>query len=256
MYRWSKKEIELLKENYPKESRREILPLFPERNWRSIRYKAKKLGLNIGHRRNDYWKEEETSFIRNNYINMTDKEIGDKFGRSTASIQTRRKELKLFKHKHSDFLTPSLLILSEVEKAYLSGLLDGDGSISLHKCNKYGKHGINPRISFAVSITSANKEFTEQINKMIGGVVKRRSNVHYETTVQRQVDVLYLLKNLLPYLRLKKKNAYIMIEYCEDRLKLRKLYNRTNVPLSEKCFDLVKKMKNLNKVKMEDRIWM
>lgn len=253
MEKWTQEELEKLKMIYPTGSKSEIMTHFPDRHWRRIRLKAKKLGLKIGHRRDDYWTDEEIKFLENNYRAMTDKEISKYIERDAKAIQYKRVEIGLKKRKNDNF-SSSLPELTEVEKAYLAGLLDADGSISLFKYKINQNEKISSRVSVAVSITSANKEFTEEINKMVGGVAKRRSDVHYETVIAKQIDILTFLQNLLPYLRLKKKQAQIMINYCKDRIETRR-QKGDNAPYSEKSFKLAKQIKKLNEIRMEDRKW-
>ena len=53
-----------------------------------------------------YWEDNEIEFIKNNYKNMTDAEIGQALNRSASSIKTKRQRLKYEKdqaHKKYDF---------------------------------------------------------------------------------------------------------------------------------------------------------
>jgi len=253
MKKWSKEEIEKLKKVYPVSSRAEVEAQFPDRSWDSIRWMAKVLGLKLGHRRDNYWREEELRFLKKNYDKMTDKEIAQKLGRPTSAIQNKRRELGLMK-RIEDVTKPSrLLNLSEIEKAYLAGLIDGDGSIFLSYYQARGKKGIHSRISCAISARSANKEFAEEIMQMMGGEVKEVGKDYYEVLISRYADILQLLELILPYLRLKRKQAEIMIEFCKERLKYLKY--RRNAPYTPRCFKLADMMLALNNKPMKERKW-
>lgn len=115
MKRWSQEEIEKIKRVYPASSRSEVEAQFPDRSWRSIRWKAnQKLGLKLGYRLDSYWREDELRFLRDNYGNMMDAEIGNKIGRSAGSVQSKRRDLGLEKRHIEDITQPSQeLSLSE-----------------------------------------------------------------------------------------------------------------------------------------------
>ena len=205
------------------------------------------------------WSSQEISFLKENYQKATDKELEVELGRSADAIQWKRSQIGLEKMHQGDITKPSrCLTLSEVEKAYLAGLVDGDGSILLsyysyprYRRNK--KSGIHSQISCAIGARSANKEFAMEVEKLFGGrLVKVEENYH-EVKISRQADILQLVEALLPYLRLKRKQAEIMIEFCKERLYY--LKDRRNAPYSPKCFELVDKMKMLNTTPMAERNW-
>jgi len=257
MEKWSQKEIEKLRRVYPISSRSEVEAHFPNRTWESIRYMAKKLGLRLKYRRENQWRENEIEFIKRNYDKMTDEEIGRKLGRTAMAVQAKRLQLGLTKGYNMDITKPSRkLELSEVDKAYLAGLIDGDGSIilSYHRYpSRKGSSGIHSQISCAISVRSANREFAEEVMRMLGGRIVKIEENYYEVGISRLADILQLLEALLPYLRLKRKQAEIMIEFCKERLRV--LKHRRNAPYTPKCFELVDRMKALNRTPMSEREW-
>lgn len=258
MKRWSNEEIENLKKIYPLSSRAEVEAQFPDRTWESIRWEAnKRLGLKLGHKRNNYWKAHEIEFLRENYQNMLDKEIACELDRSPAAIQMRRGELGLMKGNYGDITKPSQkLNLSEVEKAYSAGLTDGDGSIFLsyyqYPTPSRGR-GIHSQISCVVSCRSANEEYAKEVAKLVGRNVTRVEENYFEVGISRQADILQFLEAIYPYLRLKRKQAEIMMEYCRERLKY--LKDQKNAPYTPRCFELVDEMLKLNNTPMHLRNW-
>jgi len=205
------------------------------------------------------WSEEEITFLRNSYKEMTDKEIAQKVRRSPESIQTKRGELRLIKCQQDICQPTHKLKLTETDKAYLAGLIDGDGSIFLsyfkYPAYRRGtkKRGIHAVISCAISARSANRIYAESILTIMGGRISRVEENYWEVSIERRADILQLAEALLPYLRLKKKEAEIMIEYCKDRLS--QLKKRRNAPFTQKSFELVDKIKRLNNTPMNERSW-
>lgn len=258
MRRWNEKEKEKLKKIYPLSSRVEVEAQFPNRTWQSIRWEAnKRLGLKLGHTRNNYWKEHEIEFLRKNYQKMKDREIACELGRSPSAVQMKRGELELMKGNCGDITKPDKpLNLTETEKAYSAGLVDGDGSIFLSYYQYPAlsvKRGIHSQISCAVSCRSANEEYAEEVAELLGRNVTRVEENYFEVGISRQADILQFLEAIYPYLRLKRKQAEIMMEYCRERLKY--LKDQRNAPYTPRCFELVEEMLKLNNTPMHLRDW-
>jgi hypothetical protein len=257
MKRWNKEEIEKLEKIYPISSRAEVEAQFSDRTWDSIHWKANTtLGLKLKYTKSNCWREHEIEFITKNYKKMTDAEISRKLGRSVTAIQMKRQELGLEKKHMGDITKPYRnLNLSEVDKAYLAGLIDGDGSIilSFHQYSHSKGKGIHSQISCAISARSANREYTKEVMRMMGGKITEPEKNFYEVIISRQADILQFVEALFPYFRLKKKQAELMIEFCRDRLKVLKY--RRNAPYTIKSFELVKKMKEINNTPMSERQW-
>ena len=188
---------------------------------------------------------------------MTDKELREGLDRSFHSIQWKRNQLDLEKTHMGDITKPSRsLKLLETEKAYIAGLVDGDGSIFLSYYQypvASNRRGIHSQISCAVSCRSANEEYAKDVAELLGKNVTRVEENYFEVGISRQADILQFLEAIYPYLRLKRKQAEIMMEFCKERLKY--LKNRRNAPYTPRCFELVDKMLKLNNTPMNMRNW-
>ncbi len=98
-------------------------------------------------------------------------------------------------------------ILSEVNKAYISGLLDGDGAI-MACIEKHSEKMFGFRVRIYIKITQNDHKilnWCKGITKM-GGIRNVRNKEH-EWLVRTQEDIKILLGWLIPYLRIKKKQA-------------------------------------------------
>jgi len=105
--------------------------------------------------------------------------------------------------------------LSEIDKAYIAGLVDGEGCFSLTKKG-------NNKKAASFTIAMCDKEIIKWLHNSIGciGSFRIRDNQHLTNrkdvaviTIQSRQCLLFA-SVLLPYLRVKKRQAEIVIEYA------------------------------------------
>ena len=129
--RWSKEEIDILKENYHKLKIRDINLLLPIRNEDTIWAKAKSLGL----RSWKTWSDEEIELLKNNYLNNLNINLKQLFpNRSISGIAHKGYRAKLgqkdvFRYKaNEDFFS-----IPNPINSYLAGFIAADGNILIRK---------------------------------------------------------------------------------------------------------------------------
>lgn len=114
--------------------------------------------------------------------------------------------------------------LSRCEKAYIAGFLDGDGSIYVRlKPNSTYKYyfQISPAIVFYQS--EKGKQHLEWLKKLIGkGYLRKRKDKIVEYTIGDIESIKEILKNLLPYLKLKQRQAHLLLEILKLKENLKK----------------------------------
>ena len=104
--------------------------------------------------------------------------------------------------------------MKQTDIIYLAGFIDGEGSITMI-------HGINNGYSPFIAITNTNKAIIEWVQKRVG-----RGKIHaYEAWKEGQKpyytwriynrQALELAKELLPYLKIKRVQAQLLIDYYE-----------------------------------------
>jgi DNA-binding CsgD family transcriptional regulator len=102
--------------------------------------------------------------------------------------------------------------------AYLAGLLGGEGTISVYK----SKQGF--RYHPAVLVANTNKEVIELFTKTFGGKARKAISKNNAKDMwfweAKQTDIPTILKKLQPFLRIKRLQAQIVIEFCK-RLRIR-----------------------------------
>jgi len=102
--------------------------------------------------------------------------------------------------------------------AYLAGIIDGEGTIRIGSA----KHiGWNTRYSAAISVGMVNEEIIDLLVKTFGSK-KRIECVPNKRPIYRwgtsgNIVVPIILKTLLPYLIVKRKQAELIIKFCHER---------------------------------------
>lgn len=109
------------------------------------------------------------------------------------------------------------------EIAYIAGLIDGEGTIRL---GKFVEKNWNPKYNPALSFVNTNLEVVELVKEFIKA---ERVYVHdgskkgfkgnkpcYKAVICGTKKVIEPLEKLLPYLRIKKKQAELVLKYCRE----------------------------------------
>lgn len=110
--------------------------------------------------------------------------------------------------------------MKETEVAYLAGLLDGEGSISvlLRKTDK--------AFNTEVVVSNTNLKIIELFNPLLPSHNREQQfrNCKKLTRIayRKHADILFVLERLLPYMALKKRQAELMIAFCKSRLSIKK----------------------------------
>lgn len=137
----------------------------------------------------------------------------------------------------------------EADLAYLAGLIDGEGCISI-KHNK-GNDNFFPWV--AVGMTQL--EGVELLARVFGGKIREdrtsnRKSIMYRWEKNKREDVVCLLQSILPYLRVKKALAIIVLSFCQDGEPIKVGgRDKTSLQEQERRKDLHLKVKELNNVR-------
>lgn len=115
---------------------------------------------------------------------------------------------------------PEVRNFSEMEKAWLASTIDGEGSIGIYD---YGREG--RRICIQMGNTS--EEYVKRMREIIGcGSTVYRHNFHnthlgkkpmYHYALKGSARCYKVLKQIIPYLIIKKEKAISMIEEVESK---------------------------------------
>lgn len=84
--KWSDEEVKILKDNYSYVSINDILLLLPNRTRSSVLGKARSYGLMSKFYLSHIYSKEEEGYIRENYLSLSNDELGVKLGRSASGV--------------------------------------------------------------------------------------------------------------------------------------------------------------------------
>ncbi|MHC1636323.1 MAG: sigma factor-like helix-turn-helix DNA-binding protein [Candidatus Methanospirareceae archaeon] len=185
-------------------------------------------------------------------VGLTYREIADLFGCSVTPVQ---KALQEFSLKPRD--APEVEIVENKGNkdkneifAYLAGIVDGEGSIRLHRRRRKSiGYGLE------VVVTNTNRELIDWLYTNFKGYIEKheREGNHkttYKWTV-RGINAYRLLKKMLPYLIIKKPQAELGIKFWNECSRVGKSYGGFvgGRPkwLLEKTEEYARQMRELNK---------
>ena len=139
--------------------------------------------------------------------------------------------------------------ISSIEKAYLAGFLDGDGSIYIRlKPNSTYRYGfqVAPYIVFFQSQKS--EENFKKICSLVNlGYLRRRNDGILEYIIGKQEAILKFLEMIKPYVILKEKQVVLMIEIIDKKKSIK------NQADFSKLTQLVDRFRELNYSKKRKR---
>lgn len=141
---------------------------------------------------------------------------------------------------------------------YVAGLIDGDGTITISKISKNKKYraiikvyNCNPKIISILNNAIKNAPIIINPSKKEGSVrirkYSKKINPHWRNCITWSVGdnkAYYLLKKILPFLYLKKKQALLLLKFKNIRDQFSSAQRRWNIKLNNKIKIKLEKIKN------------
>ncbi|MDE2439204.1 MAG: hypothetical protein KGN01_07495 [Patescibacteria group bacterium] len=264
--KWQLTEDDILKQNYANCQQAQLLKLLPNRNWIGITQRATSLGLRRNRNEDGryvfnkseymtkqgqpvrYWTREEEEILAQNYDKKTNSELRELIPRhNLTSMQYKASQLGLSGVRFGQKATPLRMILSqadetplpmtETEKAYLAGILDGEGSISLtlnYPKKRKGMILITPR----VTIASTSQPLIDWLKLKLTDL--GAYTLHKQGKDRRVCCLiifswrsLRLIKTIYPYLIIKKDRATLLFNFWDIRkTHLGKPYSKEEIEIA------------------------
>jgi hypothetical protein len=144
-----------------------------------------------------------------------------------------------------------VMLLSKVEKAYLAGFLDGDGSIYVRaKPNSDYRFGFQIAPYIILFQSAKGKENFQQLCKLIGfGYMRDRKDGVLEYTINKISDIRVFLTAIYPYTILKQKQIELMLKILDAKEKIETESDFKNLlELVDSYRDLNYSKKRINRV--------
>lgn len=185
------------------------------------------------------------------YIALTDHTLRSNTLNSTNIGETR---LDLIERIQGQYRGKTILV-SDEEKAYIAGFLDGDGSIMAQLVyRKDYKLGYQIRISIVFYQKTKHRKFLVWLKSQLGyGYVRNRNDGMSEYTIVGLSEVKEVLTLLYPFLHLKKDLAKTVLSIIDKHPPSRKMTASKLLTLSKlvdvsSTFNYTKKRTNSSKV--------
>ncbi|HEY5631631.1 MAG TPA: LAGLIDADG family homing endonuclease [Nitrososphaeraceae archaeon] len=198
-------------------------------------------------------KAESIEVIRQIGFDISTSKLAKKLKVDEKTIRNYKKRLFNYHvRKIKDFIRTKRALefnshLTEEDKSYIAGFIDGEGSIFI-SCTKRKSKWLD--YSPMLCITNSNKEVLEWIKKMLDrGVITKsstRKNIKWKTCysyIKNGVGLLPILNLIIPYLKVKKKQAELLRQFILLRLEREwgsKFYSKEEI-------DIYTELKKLNK---------
>jgi len=248
-HRWSQEELALLKKLWESGAPSDEIAKIFGLKYSSIKKQAHKHGF----KRPIRWSQEEIEILKKYYSTLPKNKLMQLLPkRSWVAIQSKaEKELGLRKSLLANKEPVDFSFLSESEKGYIAGLIDGEGTITLEK----RKFASDIKVHPAVYISNTSLELLTHIREVLGvGTIRRghrrksrstgsERKQDYKLGIHKIREVEGLLKTIKPYLVLKKRQAEVVLEFIQ------RLLSKTerNYKLSKDELALLAKIRMLNK---------
>lgn len=143
-------------------------------------------------------------------------EIHAKVGIHQSSVRKYLKQEGInTKKNHFNSIRKPLRNISVENIIYISGLFDGEGSINVHRSG-------DKKLWLQITITNTHYETLKWISNICGGTIRSSGGKKkYKPVFSWQASswmAYSLLKIMLPYLKIKKEQALIAINYQELKI--------------------------------------
>ena len=168
-----------------------------------------------------YWTSQEDKVLHQNYPTSTNAEIEALLpGRNLHGIRIRASRLGLYKelafHETGMPFTESVIgHLSETDKAYLAGIIDGEGCITI---NRYIKKGTAPVYRPFVEIANTSPALKKWLDERFPERIYWRTGIRhgwrdiYRWTLSGNRQVMVFCREIAPYLVIKREQAELVAQ--------------------------------------------
>jgi hypothetical protein len=187
------------------------------------------------------WSKKEQEFLRQNYHSLKAREIAKVLGRPLRGVIWEASRLGLGKNGKNRTTKLNFDGIRREDIAYMAGFIDGEGTITLN-LGSSGKWW-----SPYVGVINTDFNVMDFFAKIFGRRASLKKdkrlgrNDAYGVEITSLREVYEFLQIIYPYLRVKKEQAKLLLEYCKLRLA------RFQQPLNAQEREIVEKIRELNR---------
>ena len=139
---------------------------------------------------------------------------------------------------------------SLAERAYLAGFLDAKARFTAHIAHY--KNRSYEQIEALTIVYGTERKTLSMLQHVFGGTISvadRREiggRLVYRWQIKDKADIVLMVKQILPYMKVKKKQAMLLMRYCSSRLE-KISEDDPFVPITEEERKMVERLIKLNR---------
>jgi hypothetical protein len=185
------------------------------------------------------WSFEETLYLMRNRNNMTIRDLAVKLNRTCASVKGKLYRTRTFKEQE----IPNPKSLSKWQWAYIAGLIDGEGTITVKRDKRKQWAIFSPHVR--ISMTDKEpmmtiKGWLEKAGFHPSELRSQEVDYFYGFQLCRSKEIIDFLEAIIPYLIAKKRHARVLREFCKSRTE------NFHKPYTKSELDLISEIRALN----------
>jgi hypothetical protein len=168
-----------------------------------------------------HWKKYEIEIIKKQYPYEPKEKILKLIKRSWSAIMRKAHKLGLHRISLGSF-PKQMKELTDFQKGYLAGMIDGEGTVSIHWITIKGKKRPIP----IVQISNTNKAVLEKIKEFTGighintsykyNAYNPRVKPCYKWIVRNKIEIFQFLTQIKDLLIIKKPQAELLVKYLKN----------------------------------------
>ena len=171
------------------------------------------------------WTPAMEQFLKDNWKTKTTQEIADQLGITYRQVESKAYTRGLTRTAKPTMATHPLPVMSDPEWAYLAGLIDGEGTITIVQKMTKGKQYPQPKLH--VTNTCPLMRDWLVARGFQSALRVNSKNTWYFTMVIPQIHLQHVLEKLLPWLVTKRHLAMQVLRWIELRNQLPFRYTPT-----------------------------
>lgn len=246
--RWTQAEDDYLRENVAILSNPTMAQAI-ERTNKAVQRRLNVIGATRV--RTDFWTPQEDDLLKANYNLLTAKQLEKMLDRLPIAIRKRANALGLSfpDSRIRVWLDEARIpLMSDIQKGYLAGIVDGEGTISIHRVHPTGRDG-QFRYQPIMSIAGTDIRLAEYLNVTLDATqnshIRRRNRPQHKP---QMVTGWYgyrcypIIKLVEPHLLIKREQAQIVMRYIESRAQM----PGYQLPYTDEQHELYERIRQLN----------